>query len=289
MLINRQLMELLTPKQNTSDTDADFAKFAERYRLFLDNDYAICITDNPMGNLSFTAAESIDAFELPVKAENLIIHLNTFHRKMNEKYDPSKEQNEQDLDILLQHALKLGAKYLLCVSGDGSERLPRLKPEDFGYDPAEVTTVTSIQLMKYIEQTYPGGFVMGVAYNQYEPVKEEMEKLERKFAAGAKFIITQPVASDASSDSRIISANESLAEMLKAADRAGVQVILEAWMSQKLAHLLPECVGYDINFGTWEPYANLAAMKAAYPGRRFYLSMIFGPQGMQKTEEIIGK
>jgi len=84
MLINRQLMELLTPKQNTSDTDADFAKFAERYQLFLDNDYAICITDNPMGNLSFTAAESIDAFELPVKAENLIIHLNTFHRKMNE-------------------------------------------------------------------------------------------------------------------------------------------------------------------------------------------------------------
>ncbi|MGE5530052.1 MAG: hypothetical protein ACM3X6_13050 [Patescibacteria group bacterium] len=286
-LIDRHFLELLAPKQNSPTEAQDFEKFQERYRLFLENDCLICITDNPMGNLSYMAPEVIDAFELPVGPENLMIHLNTFHRKTSEVYDPSKEQNEQDLDILLQHALKLGAKYLLCVSGDGSERLPRLKPEDLGYDPREVKTVTSVQLMEYIGRAYPGKFVMGVAFNHYEPFKEEMEKLERKLAAGACLIVTQPVAMNESSDPRLATANQNLAKMLEFADEHGVQVVLEAWMSQKLAHLLPECVGYDINFGEFEPWSNLEAMRKAFPGRRFYLSMIFGPQGLKRAQEIL--
>ncbi|MGE5550498.1 MAG: methylenetetrahydrofolate reductase [Bacteroidota bacterium] len=286
-LIDRHFMELLTPKQNSENIDADFGKFQERYELFLNNDYVICITDNPMGNLSYTGAEVIGTFELPVKSENLMIHLNTFHRKTDEKYNPAKEQNEQDLDILLQHTLALGGKYLLCVSGDGSDRLPRLKPENLGYDPEQVKTVTSVQLIEYINKAYPGQFEIGVAYNHYEPVKEELEKLERKLAVGAKFIVTQPVAMDESSDPRIAAANASLREMLRMADAAGVQVILEAWMSQKLAHLLPECVGYEIDFGQFEPWTNLTRMREAYPERKFYLSMIFGPQSLEKAEAII--
>lgn len=241
-----------------------------------------------MGNLSYTGPEVIETFELPVQPANLMIHLNTFHRKNDEQYDPAKEQNEQDLDILLQHASKLGVKYLLCVSGDGSDRLPRLKPENLGLDPEQVKTVTSIQLIEYINRTYPGKFEIGVAYNHYEPAKEELEKLTHKLAAGAKFIVTQPVAMDETSDPRLAAANASLREMLRLADAAGVQVILEAWMSQKLAHLLPECVGYDIDFGPFEPWTNLTLMRAAYPERKFYLSMIFGPQTMAKAAAILG-
>ncbi|MGE5483988.1 MAG: methylenetetrahydrofolate reductase [Ignavibacteriales bacterium] len=286
-IIGKYFMELLTPKQDSPDIEKDLDKFQERYRLFLDNDYVICITDNPMGNLSYTAPEVIDGFELPVNPENLMIHLNTFHRKTEDRYEPGKELNEQDLDILLQHAVKMGAKYLLCVSGDGSERLPRLRPEDLGYDPSVVKTVTSVQLIEYIKKAYPGKFTMGVAFNHYEPFKDEMEKLERKLAAGACFIITQPVVMNEATDPRIGVANKNLREMLEFADSRGIQVVLEAWMSQKMANLLPECVGYDINFGEFEPYSNLKAMREAFPGRKFYFSMIFGPQSLQKAESLL--
>ncbi|NPV71162.1 MAG: hypothetical protein HPY55_11050 [Firmicutes bacterium] len=287
-VIDKHFMELLTPRQNSADIEGDLAKFEQRYRLFLVNDYVISITDNPMGNLSYTGPEVIGMLDLPVGPENLIIHLNTFHRKTDEQYDPAVDQNEQDLDILLQHAIRQGVKYLLCVSGDGSERLPRLRPEDLGYDPATIRAVTSVQLIEYIRSAYPGQFTIGVAFNQYEPPKEEMEKLERKLAVGASFIISQPVAMNESSDSRISAANRALRDMIKVADDAGIQVILEAWMSQKLAYLLPECVGYDIDFGSFEPYSNLRAIREAYPERNLYLSMIFGPQGLERVKPLLG-
>ena len=285
--IEKNFIELLTPKQSTSDLEAEFVKFEERYRLFLERDYVISITDNPMGNLSYTGPEVIEALELPVVPGNLVLHLNTFHRKTDEPYDSSKEQNEQDLDILLQHAMALGARYLLCVSGDGSERLPRLRPEEIGCDPEKIKTVTSVQLIEYINRTYPGKFTMGVAFNQYEPAEEELAKLERKLSAGASFIITQPVAMDERSDPRLRIANETLRAMLRRADEAGIQVILEAWMSQKLAYLLPECVGHEIDFGPFDPWANLKAMREAYPERKLYLSMVFSRQMLERAEAYL--
>ena len=287
--IGRHLVELTAPKQKSDDSAKDFEKFQERYEMFLERDYIISITDNPMGNLSYMAPEIIEAFGLRVNPENLLIHLNTFHRKTEEKYAPGKEQNEQDLDILLQHAIALEAKYLLCVTGDGSERLPRLKPDDLGHDPREVQTVTSTQLMAYINKAYPGRFTLGVAFNQYEPEKEELEKLGRKLAAGASFIITQPVVMNEGSDPRISTANKTLRAMMKIAEGAKVQVILGVWMSLKLAYLMPQCVGCDIDFGGFEPYANLRAITEAYPERKYYLGMIFGPQGLQKAEALLGQ
>lgn len=285
-LIDRHFMELLTPKQATVDLEADFAKFQERYGLFLDHDYVICLTDNPMGNLSYTGPETLSALDLPTRAENLMVHLNTFHRKTAERYDPMKEQNEQDLDLLVQHYLHLGGRYLLVVSGDGSERLPRLKPEDLGLDPAAVQTVTSVQLLEYLERTYPGRFVMGAAFNHYEPAEEELEKFRQKLAAGARFFITQPVVL-VGRDPRLAAANELLREMIRRADDAGAQVILEVWISQKLAHLLPECIGHEVDFAGFEPFANLRAVREAFPTRRLYLSMVFGPQTLEKVEALL--
>ena len=285
--INKDFIELVTPKQSTTDLEGEMEKFAERYQLFLDNDMVISITDNPMSNLSYMGAEMIDVLELPVKPENIVLHLNTFHRKTEEKYDPGREQNEQDFDILLQHAAELGIKYLLCVSGDGSERLPRLQPEDLGYDPEQTKTITSVQLLEYINRAYPGAFTMGVAFNQYEPLCDEMEKLRKKIEAGAVFIITQPVVLIESGDPALTTANNNLRHMIEYADNHGVQVILEAWMSAKLAHMIPECIGFDVDFGNFSPGENLKIIRQSYPERRLYYSMIFTAKRLQDVRAIV--
>ncbi|NLZ43668.1 MAG: hypothetical protein GX894_02315 [Clostridia bacterium] len=286
--MNKDFIELVTPKQSTTDLEGEMEKFAERYRLFLENDMVISITDNPMSNISYMGTEMIEALELPVEPENIIPHLNTFHRKTEEKYDPGKDQNEQDFNILVEHAAALGIKYLLCVSGDGNERLPRLQPEDLGYDPAKVKTITSVQLLEYLNRAYPGVFTMGVAFNQYEPLAAEMEKLRQKTAAGAAFIITQPVVLTESGDPALTTANNNLRQMLKYADDQGIQVILGVWMSAKLAYLIPECIGFDVDFGNFSPDENLKVIRETYPGRRFYYSMVLTAKRLQDVQAIAG-
>jgi methylenetetrahydrofolate reductase (NADPH) len=288
-VIDKHFMELVAPKQNAGDLDGDCAKFADRYRLFLEHDKVICITDNPMGNLSFMGPEIVPYLDLPVHPGNIMVHLNTFHRKTEAQYDPSREQNEQDLDIILQHARALGIACLLCVSGDGCQKFSRLKPEDLGLDPAAVKTVTSVELLRYIRTAYPGIFKCGAAFNQYEPAREELEKLERKLAAGAAFIVTQPAVVNTTSDPRIVTANDNLARMLALADERGAQVILEAWMSSKYTPLMSECVGYDINFSGFDPWANLRDLRRLHPERKLYLSMIFGPKSLRQAEEMIAE
>lgn len=286
--IDKDFVELLTLKHNVDDFEGGMDKFAERYRLFLENDMVICIPDNPMSNLSYMGTEMIEALELPVAPENLVLHLNTFHRKTGEKYDPAKEQNEQDFDILVEHAAALGIKYLLCVSGDGSERLPRLQPADLGYDPEKTKTVTSVQLLEYLGRAYPGVFTLGAAFNQYEPLDAEMEKLRQKIAAGAVFIITQPVVLSESGDPALTTANNNLRVLMKYADDHGIQVILGAWMSAKTAYLIPECIGHDVDFGNYDPDENLKIIRETYPERRLYYSMIFTAKRLQEVRALAG-
>jgi len=237
-------IEILTPKQNSENLEDDLAKFAERYDLVIKAGYVACITDNPMGHLSFQATDIIPELGLKVCPEQLMIHINTFHTK-------------QELDSILETACKMGCKYLLVVSGDGSERLSRLSPESLGL---KVNTVTSVELLGYIRQSYPGVFTCGVAFNPYEPLEHEMEKMRRKISAGAEFICTQP----------IIGRNERV-DSLKP---FGLPVIIDAWMSKKL-HLLSECVGYTIPEDTpYDPMANLRALRANYPDCGLYLALL---------------
>ncbi len=237
-------VEILTPKQNSEKLDVDLERFAGKYQKVLDAGYVACITDNPMGMLSFQATEVISELELPVEPEQLVIHLNTFHTK-------------QALHEILDAAQSIGAKYLLAISGDGSERLPKLQPEDIGEG---TNAVTSVELMRYINKTYPGVFSLGVAFNPYEPQDHELEKMERKMDAGAEFIITQPVIGR---DERVI-----------ALERFQIPVIIDAWMSKKL-HLLSECVGYEIPEDTlYDPIQNLKDLQQHYPGHGLYLALL---------------
>ena len=171
-------VEILPPRQNTQKLLEDLERFDMKYRKILDAGYSICITDNAMGNLAFQGMELIEELNLPVKADQLMIHLNTFHSKKN-------------LDEILISCADQGVVNLLAVSGDGNERLPRVTPEELGYP--EATVVTSVELLHYINREYPGKFHLGVAFNPYEPEHHEFEKMERKIDAGAEFVITQPI------------------------------------------------------------------------------------------------
>lgn len=241
------LLEVLPPKQNTEKLDIDLENFAGKYQRVLDSGYCACITDNAMGLLAFQGTELIEELELPVEPEQVMIHLNTFHTL-------------EDLNSILDSCKSKGIKYLLIISGDGSERLPRLSPSDVGYD--EVKSVTSVELLKYIGREYPDTFVLGVAFNPYEPEEHEFAKMERKIEAGATFIITQP----------IIEQNPIVDKLQD--KYPDIPLVIEAWMSKKL-NLLADAVGYEIpENASFDPIEALKSLHRTYPKCGIYLSLL---------------
>lgn len=241
------LVEVLPPKQDSENMELDLNKFCTRYRKIVDNKFCVCITDNTMGNLSFQGTEIIEEFQLPVLPEQVMIHLNTFHRK-------------DDLDNILNTCLNKGIKYILVITGDGSIRLPKLRPADVGF--TNVDSVTSVELLNYISREYPGVFSLGVAFNPYEPEEYEFEKMKKKIKAGAAFIITQP----------LLGRNKVMKKLLKKYPQ--VPVIVEAWMSKKL-HLLSEAVGYELTLNNeYEPMTNLKLLHDLYPECGVYLALL---------------
>jgi methylenetetrahydrofolate reductase (NADPH) len=240
----RYFIEMLTPKQDAPEIEIGLEKFAKKYQAIMDTGYVISITDNPMGNLHFQATEVISELGLEVKPEQFLLHLNTFHTKKH-------------LDEIMKAVEGLGAKYILAITGDGNERLPKLPPAEIGFN---VNSATSVELMKYIEREFPGRFTLGVAFNPYEPQDHELEKMKRKVDAGAKFIITQPVIGK---DDR-----------LDALRQFNLPVIVDAWMSKKL-HLLSQCVGYEIPENTpYDPIENLKALRQNYPAFGLYFALL---------------
>ena len=239
------LVELLTPKINSPDFESDLETFAARFAKILAHDAVVSIPDNPLGLLHFAAPEVLTHLALPVDPERCLVHLNTFHAK-------------SDLDSLLDQARKLNIRCLLCVSGDGSQRLSRLNPSDLGLS---VETVTSVELLAHIGAAHGGYFTCGAAFNQYEPAGPELEKMRRKIAAGAKFIITQPV----------VGRDESVMGLA----RFGVPVFAGAWMSRRI-DLLKQCLGVEEAGipADYDPLLNLQALRETYRGYGIYYSLL---------------
>ena len=241
------LVEILPPKQNTEKLEVDLELFVQKYNRVMDSGYCACITDNAMGLLAFQGPEIIEEMCLRVDPEQVMIHLNTFHTKSN-------------LHEILDTCKAKGIKNLLIISGDGSDRLPKLQPSDVGA--TDMQSVTSVELLRYISQAYPETFVIGVAFNPYEPPEHEFEKMDRKMKAGADFIVTQP----------IIEKNAIVDELLKKYPQ--VPVVIEAWMSKKL-YLLSDAVGYKIPEDTeFDPLATLMQLHREYPDCGVYLSLL---------------
>jgi methylenetetrahydrofolate reductase (NADPH) len=245
------IIELLTPKQSDENFEQKLEVFARRYRRILDTGAIVSVCDNPLGNIHFTAMEVVGFLGLPFDPECTLLHLNSFHRKI-------------DFDLFLRYARERGLKYLLVISGDGGPRLTRLEPAELGID---AKTVTTVELLRYIEREHGGFFTCGVAFNQYEPLKEEREKLQRKLQAGARFIITQPVIA---ADSRV--------EGLRI---EGVPVFVGAWMSKRIDPLC-ECVGVKMpESSDYDPDFNLARIHERFSAWGIYLSQL----GFKRTWE----
>ncbi len=239
-------IEIPAVSQSPDNLTDRLERFATRYRRILESGHGICLTDNALGKIAFQGHELIEYFELPVLPGRVMVHINTFH-------------TQKELHEILDACARLGVDELLVVSGDGSSRQSRLKPSDV--DVPEVMTVTSVELLRYLKRNYGSQFRYGAVFNPYEPPEHEQEKLKRKLAAGAEFIITQPV----------LEPSPILDELSRI---PSVPLYLEAWMSSNIG-LLNQCVGYELpTQSAFDPMETLRRLQHAYPQSDMYLALL---------------
>ncbi|MFZ0725067.1 MAG: methylenetetrahydrofolate reductase [Desulfobacterales bacterium] len=246
MFTSAYFVEILTPKRtDPAEAKDKFNLFAERYYRVLDCELGLSVPDNPMGRPRFGLLEMIERLGLPVEPEKIVMNLNTFHTKI-------------ELDQLLRTAADNGVTYLLIIRGDGGPELSNLDPASIG---GRKKVATSIDLLRYINRAYPGKFTTGCAYNQYNPMPFESNRLAEKIDAGARFVITQPVIGK---DSNI-----------DALFGYGLPVVIEAWMSKNVDLLFKSVrKEMDDSARAYDPGANLQTLQAAYPDSSVYLSML---------------
>ena len=248
------LIELLSPKRSADDQNEDLLdRFAERYRMIIDAGCGISIPDNPMGQPRLGALECFALRDISPDPDRAMMNLNTFHTK-------------SELDILLQKAADAKLKYILVVRGDGGPLLSKLEARSIG---GKRSVATSIDLIRYINEEYSDQFITGAAFNPYNPMPFELNRMKQKIDAGAKYSVTQP----------IIGKDKSV-EMLKNLD---IAIVVEAWMSKNI-DLLYRSVGKnkDEKAEKYDPIENLQALHEFYPQCSVYLSMLSFKQEWQK-------
>lgn len=240
------IVEMLTPKLiDSGDSRGKLNLFAERYYRVLDAGLGISVPDNPMGQPRLSLQETIEQDDLTVRPERTIMNLNTFHTK-------------EALDEMLKKAAHKGIIYLLVVRGDGGPQLTQLDPQSIG---GAKNVATTIDLLRYINVAYADQFVTGCAYNQYNPMPFESDRLKKKIEAGARFVITQPVMGK---DPNI--------DALFAFD---LPVVIEAWMSGNIDLLFKSIrKERDERAHGYDPINNLRMLHEAYPDSCVYLSML---------------
>jgi len=249
------LIEILTPKRAAlGDLQGRMKSFGERYRKIFDSGCGASIPDNPMGQPRYSLLEAIEFCDLPIHPQRTVMNLNTFHTK-------------GELDGVLQRASDLGLKYLLVVRGDGGPMLPKLEPESIG---SKRSIATSIDLLRYINTEYSGAFITGCAFNQYNPMPSESDRLVQKIDAGAKFVITQPVLG-----------KDPNVDLLK---NFNIFVVIEAWMSEKVDLFMKSVRReHDERVEGYDPVKNLDILHDAYPENCIYLSMLSFKQDWKRT------
>jgi len=240
------IIELLSPKRSAdTPTDEPMNRFARRYQRIIQSGSGVSIPDNPMGQPRMGALECIAAKGLSIHPDQVIMNLNTFHTK-------------NELDGLLPHAVAQNLKYILVIRGDGGPLLPKLAPESIG---GQQSIPTSIDLIRYINHEYSGHFVTGAAFNPYKPMPFELERLRKKIAVGARYVVTQPVIG-----------KDVHVDQLKSLN---IPVVVEAWMSKNI-ELLYKSVGRekDPAAEAFDPVENLKSLHQEYPESCVYLSML---------------
>ena len=240
------IVELLSPKRSADDQmDHMLDRFAERYGRIIQAGCGMSVPDNPMGQPRLGALESIDLSGLSVDPKKIVMNLNTFHTK-------------NELDGLLQRAAEAKIKYILVVRGDGGPLLSKLDSKSIG---GKRSVATSIDLTRYISTEYSDQFITGAAFNPYNPMPFELNRMKQKIDAGAKYVVTQP----------IIGQDEHVDKLRD----FNITVVVEAWMSNNI-DLLYRSVGKekDERADKYDPTENLKALHESYPDCCVYLSML---------------
>jgi methylenetetrahydrofolate reductase (NADPH) len=198
-----------------------------------------------MGKPRMGALESIELRDLSVDSEKVVMNLNTFHTK-------------SELDGLLQKAAKANLKYILVLRGDGGPLLSKLDAKSIG---GKLSVATSIDLIRYINTEYSDQFITGAAFNPYNPMPFELNRMKQKIDAGAKYVVTQPIIG-----------NDENVDRLK---EFNIAVVVEAWMSNNI-DLLYKSVAKekDKKAERYDPLENLKALHESYPECCVYLSML---------------
>ena len=189
-------------------------RFAERYRRIIEAGCGMSVPDNPMGQPRLGALECLDLSGLSVDPEKVVMNLNTFHTK-------------SELDGLLQKAAKANLKYILVLRGDGGPLLSKLDAKSIG---GKLSVATSIDLIRYINKEYSDQFITGAAFNPYNPMPFELNRMKQKIDAGAKYAVTQPIIEKDENVDRLKDFN--------------IAVVVEAWMSNNI-DLLYKSVGKE--------------------------------------------
>lgn len=246
MFDHAYLVEVLTPQRIESGDAMDKINlFTERYYRILDLGLGISVPDNPMGHPRIGFLEVVERADLPIRPEKVVMNLNTFHTK-------------EELDGLLKKAAEIRLKHLLVVRGDGGPNLSTLDPKSIG---GAKSVATSTDLLHYINTEYSGKFITGCAYNQYSRMPFELLRLKEKIAAGAKFVVTQPV----------IGKDPNVDSILD----FGIPVVIAAWMSMNLELLFKSVrTQKDERAEKYDPLHNLHTLHEVYPGNCIYLSML---------------
>ena len=247
------LIELLSPKRSTDNKIENLLnRFAERYQRIIDTGCGVSIPDNPMGQPRLGALESIDLTGVSIDPEKVVMNLNTFHTK-------------NELDGMLQKGTKANLKYILVVRGDGGPLLPKLDSKSIG---GKLSVATSMDLIRYINQQYPDQFLTGAAFNPYNPMPFELNRIKQKIDAGAKYLVTQP----------IIGKDENVDKLKD----FNIAVVVEAWMSNNI-DLLYKSIGKenDEKAEKYDPVENLKTLHESYPESCIYLSMLSFKQDWQ--------
>jgi methylenetetrahydrofolate reductase (NADPH) len=175
-----------------------------------------------------------------------MMNLNTFH-------------DREEIDRLLSEAARRKIRDLLVIRGDGGPELARLDPAAIG---SRGSVATTPDLLSYILSHYGDTFTPGVAFNQYKPIDLERKRLDQKLAAGARFVVTQPVIG---ADERVLS--------LRSLE---VPVIAEAWMSPRT-----DILGRSVRLAEtsalleeYDPEGNLVTLEGEFPDHPLYLSFL---------------
>ncbi len=115
----------------------------------------------------------------------------------------------------------------------------------------------------------PKKIVTGAAFNPYNPMPLELNRMQQKIDAGAKYVVTQP----------IIGQDEHVDKLRD----FNITVVVEAWMSNNI-DLLYRSVGKekDERAEKYDPTENLKALHESYPGCCVYLSMLSFKQDWQE-------